>query len=105
MKQLFQITSAEPGKQCDFFPFNSLHEDKSKIHYFCEYKEVEANMWRYPCPDCNIKFPLNHPMMEYKKGDYCCVRCAGKRGINFENRDRYYAAVRAEILIELKQGL
>jgi len=103
-KQLFQIASGESGKQCDFYPHGSLHTNREKIHYFCEIKEVDSNIETKVCGGfCGLTFPIDWPFVKAnQKGDNdMCVRCHGKKYI--VNRDNYFEAVRAELMIELKQ--
>lgn len=98
MAPLFQIASGKPGEHCDVFPHGSLHLDRSKIHYFCKVKEIDPTTPMKMClGGCQNWFPVTWPFISDR-----CVRCQGKRGVNFENRESYYVAVREEVLIELK---
>jgi hypothetical protein len=100
MKPLYQIISNDPGKSCDFFPYGSLHLEKEKIHYFCEVAEIPADTRaKYCLGGCNNHFPLDWPFVQ---GSDMCVRCFGKGHVNFTTRERYYQAVRQEVLMGLK---
>lgn len=102
-KQLFQIASGAPGKQCDFYPHGSLHTNREKIHSFCDVIEVDPNIETKVCPQfCGITFPKDWPFVKASQiGDEdMCVRCYGKKYIVMHYN--YFEAVRAELLIDIK---
>jgi hypothetical protein len=99
MKPLYQIISNEPMEHCDFNPFGSLHIDKEKIHFFCKVKEVPEQETKMCQGGCLNEFPNDWPFVQ---GSDMCVRCFGKGHVNFTTRERYYQAVREEVLIGLK---
>lgn len=102
MNKLYQISSGEHGKQCDFFPHGSIHEDRSKIHFFCDILEVPEPQALKTCPYCSLDFPFDWPFVKPDQvGDKeMCVRCHEKKYV--VNRENYHKALRETIMIELK---
>lgn len=107
MNKLYQISSGEPGKCCDFFPHGSVHPYKSKIHEFCEVKEYDGivkNEDHKKCPYCKSIFPMSWPFVKPNQvGDAeMCIRCHEKKYV--VNRENYHKALRETILIELRES-
>lgn len=102
---LYQITSTDPAKHCDFFPAHSIHPDKSKIHNFCDFKEVPVDTPVKRCSYCGIAYPADYTFVKSDQKDIAdsCIKCWGKNHI--VNRSNYYEAVRAEILMELNNKM
>lgn len=103
MNELYQISSGENGKCCDFFPHGSLHLDLKRIHTFCEIEKARFPQEVKKCKGgCDCVFPINWPFVEpNQKGDVeMCLRCHEKKYII--NRENYHKALRETILIELK---
>lgn len=73
------ITSNLPGKHCDFYPAESLHNNASLIHRFCEVKEVPEQPVKV-CPVCRLDFEMD---AEFVNGQQTgeeprCIRCYGR---------------------------
>lgn len=105
MNKLYQISSGEHGKCCDFFPHGSLHPDLKPIHGFCDVKEMNDVYISVPhkkCPECHNRFLMGWPFVKPNQAgdDWMCVRCHEKKHV--VNRENYHKALRETIMIELR---
>ena len=103
MNKLYQISSGEHGKCCDFFPHGSLHPDLKPIHGFCEVEQVRFPQEVKKClGGCENTFPINWPFVKPDQagGVEMCIRCHEKKYV--VNRENYHKALRETIMIELR---
>lgn len=110
---IIQIKSSEKGKQCDLFPFNSIHEVKidenglisknigNRIPLNFKTEELSGTMITKICSDCNNVFPEDHMFVESgQKNDHLrCTRCHERKYVI--GRESYKEALRIEIFNEL----
>lgn len=102
MEPMFKISSSKQGKQCDFFPFGSLHENREKIHYFCEVEEIPADSETKECQMCHKLYLKYHPfVVPDQMGDHeMCSNCFERKYIT--NSKNYRECIRQEVLLELR---
>jgi len=106
------VVSSEKGKQCDLFPWSSVHDGEFDEHGF---RIAGKSNWIPPtftlvdysgdtkqCPYCKLDFAADAPfVVASQKGDEdMCIRCHERRYV--VGRDEYKDAVRAELIAESK---
>ena len=108
-----KIVSSEKGKQCDLFPWSSVHEgdfdDKGfrvagKSNWIPPtFELVDYSGETKDCLVCGLKFAADAPFVKSnQKGDGdMCIRCFERKYI--VSRDEYKEALRIELLAELCQ--
>ncbi|MFA7287606.1 MAG: hypothetical protein WC055_01885 [Melioribacteraceae bacterium] len=111
MTKKIVVVSSERGKQCDLFPWSSVHDGEFDEKGF---RIAGKSNWIPPtftlvdyagdtkkCPYCKLDFAADAPfVVASQKGDEdMCIRCHERRYV--VGRDEYKDAVRAELIAEL----